>query len=363
MTSILMVLTNSFEPDVRVYKEAKYLVKIGCKVEIAAWDRENDFSEKPVENNNGILIKRFFGKSRYGSGLKQLPEFLKFKRFVNRLIKNEHFDFIHCHDLDGCVLTKKRNIPFIFDMHEFYYHPNRFLNLFVRFLVHHYQNKAFRILYVNDFQFEGIAEKNRKKCLYLPNYPDGSCIFPIEKPKSNFFRVSYYGGVRQYAELKTLCDCAKYDPKIFVRIVGSGVCSSQILAYSEGVKNIVVEGVYNAEEESARLYSMADLIFCIYPKTDTNLLHALPVKFYESIATGTPMIANEGTEMAKLIGKEKIGFLVKDSSFSSVFSKIEEIIKNPSQYTEAKRNVERLSKSYSWESVCNCLSFYQVEKR
>ena len=46
---IIMVLTNGFFPDLRVYKEAKYLSKNGHDVEILCWDRDGRYKEKPVE--------------------------------------------------------------------------------------------------------------------------------------------------------------------------------------------------------------------------------------------------------------------------------------------------------------------------
>ena len=44
-----MILTNGFGPDVRVYKEAKYLVGRGFDVEILCWDRKMSiFTKKEI---------------------------------------------------------------------------------------------------------------------------------------------------------------------------------------------------------------------------------------------------------------------------------------------------------------------------
>ena len=66
---IIMVLTNGFFPDLRVYKEAKYLSKNGHDVEILCWDRDGRYKEKPVEQIEKIKIIRFCGNEKYGSGL------------------------------------------------------------------------------------------------------------------------------------------------------------------------------------------------------------------------------------------------------------------------------------------------------
>ena len=64
MKKVKMILTNGFGPDVRVYKEAKYLVSKGFDVEILCWDRENEFAGAESDNVGGYGSK---GSSRLRS--------------------------------------------------------------------------------------------------------------------------------------------------------------------------------------------------------------------------------------------------------------------------------------------------------
>lgn len=50
-----MILTNGFDPDPRVYKEAKSLIKLGHKVTILCWDRSGEYINKPTEFLNILL--------------------------------------------------------------------------------------------------------------------------------------------------------------------------------------------------------------------------------------------------------------------------------------------------------------------
>ena len=65
MKKVKMILTNGFGPDVRVYKEAKYLVSEGFDVEILCWDRRSEFIDSEYETVDGIFIKRFFPSAEY----------------------------------------------------------------------------------------------------------------------------------------------------------------------------------------------------------------------------------------------------------------------------------------------------------
>ena len=58
---VIMILTNGFAPDLRVYKEAQYITSKGYEVEILCWDREAMFKKKPTEQYGNIKITRFFG--------------------------------------------------------------------------------------------------------------------------------------------------------------------------------------------------------------------------------------------------------------------------------------------------------------
>lgn len=72
-----MLLTNGFDPDPRVYKEAKSLTKLGHKITILCWDRDGTYVDKPEENLNGIKIVRFLEKPN------MVPDTDRFLNFYN----------------------------------------------------------------------------------------------------------------------------------------------------------------------------------------------------------------------------------------------------------------------------------------
>ena len=93
MKKIKMILGNSFKSDIRVLKEARTLVQNGYEVEVLAWDRENELLNKEYDEIDGIKIKRFFPKAKYGSGKKQIFSFIKFIFEVRSYLKNKDFAF------------------------------------------------------------------------------------------------------------------------------------------------------------------------------------------------------------------------------------------------------------------------------
>src|SRR5215472_7573622 len=118
--TVLMLLTNAYDPDPRVRQEALALIEMGCRVTILAWDRDRKAPE--FESMEGVDVVRLFLRSRHGRGNTQVffYAWLYFQMFWQgwRL----SFDIVHCHDLDtlpiGFVLGKIKRRPIVFDAHE-----------------------------------------------------------------------------------------------------------------------------------------------------------------------------------------------------------------------------------------------------
>src|SRR5207248_208543 len=66
---VLMLLSNCFDPDPRVYAEARTLVEAGYEVCVLSWDRESKGREHEV--TDGIEVQRFYVSSSHGRGVGQ----------------------------------------------------------------------------------------------------------------------------------------------------------------------------------------------------------------------------------------------------------------------------------------------------
>ncbi|MCE7737882.1 MAG: glycosyltransferase family 4 protein, partial [Candidatus Heimdallarchaeota archaeon] len=119
---ILMLLSNPFRPDPRVYNEALSLVKAGHEVEVLAWDRLAQYPKNDVID--GIKITRV-RNTRFMQLLPRDMVRLKFFwRLAYKIALTKKFDVVHCHDLDtlptGVKLKKKFDMPLIYDAHEIF---------------------------------------------------------------------------------------------------------------------------------------------------------------------------------------------------------------------------------------------------
>lgn len=362
---VKMILTNGFDPDVRVYKEALYLVLRGFDVEILCWDRRQENAES--ESIDGIRVKRFSPRATYGTGYRQIPAYLRFIRQCRDYLKGQDYDYLHCHDLDGMVagwLVGSRNVRLIFDMHEFYEVLGRRaqkMRYAVRAFVRFYQSKSAYIIYVNDAQVVAIAKKNHHKLIYLPNYPEHSSYLDCEKCTAESLRICYIGNVRQYTELKNLFEACKDLEGVRISVHGSGVAYEHLAKIQPDYPNVEVTGRYHFSE-SSRLYGQTDLLYIIYPTTSEQNIIGYPIKFFEAIITKTPMIVGEGTALAEFVRAHGIGFVVDGGDRDDIRALIASLRATPSLLEDKKANLEKIQFDYSWEHVVvNLDKIYEVE--
>lgn len=288
MAKITMVLCNAFSPDVRVYKEAKYLADRGHSVTILALDRKEEFLDSPVVDFDGIHLVRFFCRdprldnkiktSRIWGRLKILVYFLWYRNFIRQIgeyLKAHPCDYLHCHDLDGIVagwLARPQKIPLVFDMHELYEEQNasiKKIRLVVRGFVNFMQNHCYKIIAVHPRQAMHMSRKNKKKLVMLPNYPDLNMFAEVRHVPTEKLRVNYIGTVRgQTALFRNLFEACRDLPDVEVAIHGSGGDYPALKKMEREYRNVTIAGKFDGSMDSSG--STAIRMFYIFVMISTT---------------------------------------------------------------------------------------------
>ncbi len=369
--NVVMLLDNAFEPDIRVYKEAKYLVDNHINVEIVCLDKKNKYKDKEFENYNGINIKRMFCRTEHTTKLiekyvlirklKQIIYFwwlLKFIFKVKKYLKNKEFQILHCHDLlmafIGCIFFRDKEI--VFDMHEYYGNSkSKLSNFIIRKMVSYTQNRANWIIYVNEFQKKGCKNKNLEKFVEIPNYPERKNFQNINKIPSDQLRISYIGKVRDFSSLSKLIDCNINDNLIKIAIYGDGSEFDKLLEFAKKKgKEWIMKGHYDGVEDTERIYNNTDILYAVYDINCNNSLNwknAMPIKSYEAIITLTPMIANKDTALGSFIEENNIGFTIDITKEKELEELLEKIMSNPVLLEEKIENMKKIQYMYTWDNI------------
>ena len=346
---IKMILTNSFVADPRVYKEAKYYVSQGHEVEVLCWDRECKYAIEDEED--GIKIHRFHIRSVYGSGMrKQLPAYLKFRKACIKYLKKQKYDVLHCHDLDGAIvgLGVKNSVKKVFDMHEYYLdaHSKPVLCVFA-YLVQKAQTKFDHIIYLNDKQKHDVQQQNVSKLLFLPNYPEKGIFNNISKNPSTKIRIGFAGNIRHIKSCSNLVNCCKKYDAIEVHFYGYGDIVDRLEKMADGIKNVFFHGRFKYEELNS-IYQNIDIVNCVYDSLGND---GYPNKFFESIATRTPMLVDYRSVRADFVNKYEVGFLVNVDDVSTYYNVIDKILREDGIVQRAARNYANVKEQFFWEDM------------
>ncbi len=364
--NITMILDNGFHPDVRVYKEAKYLVSRGIQVTILCWDRDISAKRPLKEIIDGIEIVRFQIPSMYGSGKKQIVAFLKFAYECKKYIKNKSPNYLHCHDkldtLIGFALHSKK-MPYVFDMHEFYegnYPPKKcFKHDLVEWLIKH----SYAALYENDAYLEPAYSKVQDKLYPLKNYPDRVTFNNVSKVESPILRIGYHGVVRGMIKPFTaLFESVKGLDNVRVDINGGGIDFPILKKLESNYYNVHINGPYNGIKDSEFLYNNTDILFCGYNRDDPNMQGvAEVVKYFEAIHTGTPMIATKGLAIGNRVEANGFGLAVDTDNSDIIRGAIMKIMKEPELLSKFAKNELKKAHEYCWdEKVIILDSIYRL---
>ena len=360
---VTMILTNYFNPDPRVYKEARYLVDRGFSVTVLCWYREDLEGLALRENIDGINVIRFRIKSELGSGTKQIPEYLKFIYECKHYFKMNDTDYIHCNDLDGAIagwLSRKGGTPFVFDMHEFYEDvgegheiKRRVLRSLTKFFIRH----SLASIRTNDLYIGENYKSVQDKMILLKNLPDPDLIKAIPKTKSDKFRIGYHGGVRQqYEEFKTLFEATKDLEDTQVDIWGGGSDLKRLQEIAPNYPNVIIHGYFDGARQLTKLYADTDVEFAGYRPYSNTREHQEVVKFFECIITGTPMILTEAyTKMRKDIESNGYGLTCDTRNVEEVKRCILKLKNDRAFWLSCAQNELRNANQYNWKSAVTVL--------
>jgi glycosyltransferase involved in cell wall biosynthesis len=381
MTHIVMLLSNPYRPDPRVSKEAESLIKLGYAVSIVCWDRQREMPLKATVGS-GIKVLRIHNvSSNYGIGLGQVLRLPFFWTSLWRYLSRLQPDIIHCHDFDtlipGLLWGKLHRKPVIYDAHEYFADlckprlPGRFGYIIYRtiHILEHWGARLASGIITVDRILKEIYLQDNTNVIILGHYPSLTFISernPVfSKPLLNLIyagRLSIDRGLLIYLEILHHLKISGIPTRLFLAGVFTP-SSDENLFYSrikDLEEDIKILGWVPYENMPAVLRTK-DVGLMIF-KPEPRYINAVPVKLFENMASGLPVVASNFPQIVTIIQKENCGLLVDPLSSPKIAADgIANWWKNPEIARKLGDNGKKaISRSYFWESQNEKIdSFYK----
>jgi glycosyltransferase involved in cell wall biosynthesis len=370
--TVLMLLTNAYDPDPRVRQEALALMGMGYRVRLLAWDR--DMKGKREECMEGVGVERVFLRSSHGRGTTQLFFYaLLYLKLFWRGFRTS-FNAVHCHDLDtlplGFLLGKLKRKPIVYDAHESFpdmlegsVHSTvrgglvklenfliRRIDLLITVgekLRRHFESRGARhSVVIGNWKrledFSRTEEQNLavRRRLGIPDRaPVVVCITQLLKD-------------RKLEELLAALDrCSD----VYVIIGGKGVLEAEVKEAAAKNPRIVYIGFVSGRE-IADYTCAADIVYYGFDPDNANARFSAPNKLYEALAAGRPLITGAFGEIGDVVRDASCGIVLPKYGSEEIRQALERM-RDRAVWSEMSSNATRLGRrTMNWKNGVEVLS-------
>ncbi len=354
---VLMLLSNPYLPDARVYREAQSLISHGNEVTILAWDREQRHPKK--ENMEGVNVIRTGPKAR---GKKHfVSDIRQFWKNALKVSEGLDFDVLHAHDFDtlplGVKIKKRRKVPLIFDAHEIYSEMIRvdvpgFVASSVQMLENHYLKKVDGLVVVNEHQKRAYSKRVDAERIAVvmnakPVLTETEKVIGIRRKLGLEGSISliYIGALEAPRFVRELADFAGKVQGVKVIMGGYGSQREYVEKMAGKKKDLIYLGFVHPDDVIP--YSAAaDMIVAMYREVQTD---RIATKFFDAVAAGRGLIASDNGELTGKLIKKYGGGLACPYSVDA-FEKCVRGLKKQ-DVERMGHNMEKLRGEYSWEAM------------
>lgn len=373
----VLLSSQMFYPDIAATSKvmtdlAVAIVESNYKIEVISQNRDyNNYKNiyKKTENYKRIKINRYSvpGLNKNSLFGRLLLSYLAEKNFEKEF-KNKNVDLCISVSnppnmaLKAAILSNKKNIPFVFILHDLY--PDVLVKTnkikkgsFIEKKMRNISKKTFdlstKIVVLGRDSKRYISDEynvSKDKIEVITNWgPNGTSYKSNNFKKRNNlegkFLILYSGNVGHTAEFKVIIDAikkVKNEDKVVLIILGNGRSLKEVKDCSKGIENIKFMD-FLPEKEYLSLLSEADAFFVSLKKGLFG--NSVPSKTYYYLSAGKPLIGvlPENSEVDMAIKEDNLGVVCNDYSPETLLKKIKEV-KNKEKYETMKENIEKIYK-------------------
>lgn len=379
---VAMLLSNAFRPDPRVLKEACSLAQAGYHVTVVAWDREGAFPAQ--ERVDGFSIQRVQEvRSAYGAGWRQalrLPRFwLHAWRWLNRLRPA----VVHCHDFDtlppGWLWAHLHRRPVIYDAHEYYteLQKPRLRGLAGKILLplvaaaEHVLTRSVAAVVTVD---ERIASRYRNpRVVIVGHYPPlefarapvGGEPGESSPSPSLSLRGRGAGATLVYAGrlstdrgmvviARALQRLAAQGVRPRLHLLGTWTNPAEEAEFRQamaGLEQQVETAGWVPFDQVPHHLASADIALALLQPVERYTV-ALPVKLFEYMACGLPVVISDFPPNRAVVAGADCGVLVDPTGADAVAAAIARLIADPAEARRLGQNGRRAFETqYNWQAL------------
>jgi glycosyltransferase involved in cell wall biosynthesis len=362
---VVMLLSNGYEPDRRVQKEAHTLAAAGYRVTIIAWDRNANLPPHEIEQTpeSDVAVVRIRVPAGYGTGRELLPKMLLFWWRALHEIRRAHPAVVHAHDLDTLPLAwcygSSVGIPVVFDAHEFYpgmvrAHVGRWASNALEWmektlvarvagvitvgerLAAHYRAMGAQVWIVHNSQpLRDLDELNaagqEKRRVW--GVPEDDLL------------VIYVGMLTHDRLITPLVEAVKQMDRVWLVVGGEGPQRAALEAAA--CERIKVLG-WVPPDDVIRVVSTGDVVYYGLDESNPNSRYFMPNLAFHALAAGRPLLVTPVGEIADVVRQSGCGVVMETASAEAAQAALALLADSDLRVTLGQRARYICQEQYNW---------------
>lgn len=359
---ILMLLSNAFDPDPRVHREALALVQAGHEVTILCWDRER--RTQAVETVDGIHLERVFVDSTHGRGASQMFYLAAFWIKAFAVARKKAFDVVHAHDFDtlplGYALARHKKAKLVYDAHESYVDMLHTLPTLIRNAIYRAENLLLKrcdlVVTVGDILKEHLRERGAKNICVVGNWQDPEkFVFTEQELKderdtlgigADMRVVAFIANLGSERRVPELIAAVRKSSETFLILGGKGACAGLAKKAAVECPNIYYLG-YVHPTRVPFYTALADIVFYGFDPDNPNARFSAPNKLFECLAAGKAMLTGDFGEIGRIVREQQCGMILPDYAAETINAALKEMSGERLEYYRRQSSAACREK-FSW---------------
>ena len=369
---VVLSVTNDLYTDPRVDKVCNFLTRNGFDVTLVGRRYKDSAALAPraykMHRMRLLFRKGAFFYAEYNIRL-----------FFYLLF--HHFDLFVANDLDtllpNLLIIKLKRKRIVYDSHEYFCGELSIADRpFVKHVWQSIEKFCFPKLKDVITVSQSIVEQYEKEYGIRPHLvrnippkatpPVTASRSSLQIPEDKTIIILQGNGINEGRGGKELVEAMPLvDEKAVLLIVGNGTMIPQL---KERVKELHLENRVNfvprvTPEMLFNYTYLSDIGIALDRDLSPNLRFSLPNKLFEYIKAGTPIVASNLIERARIIRQYKVGMIVEDFQPESVAKKINQLVNNKQLYDEMKTNCKIAAEDLCWENEEKVLEKIYLRER
>lgn len=363
-----MLLSNAFDPDPRVHREAVALIDHGYSVKLLCWDR--DLTTPSRETVDGIDVQRVYVKSTHGRGITQMFYLFCFwmKAFFSALSIDCHL--IHAHDFDtlplGYALSKVKRAKLVYDSHESYldmvHHLPGPIKKAILFTENFIIKRVSLLITVGELLRSHFADRGARNTRVVGNWQDpeqfefSNDVLREKRRELGIGRdqivIVFIANLGLERQLPQLIGAVSQCPWIFLILGGDGFFRKIAEKAAKQYENIVYLGF--VEPPIVPLYTaLSDMVYYGFDPENPNARFSAPNKLFEALAAGKAIITADFGEIGKIVRANRCGIILPRYDTEEILKTFEAI--NKMFMNKISNNAKAAGRVFLWRKAAHVL--------